>query len=128
MREHGKAMSDEGRSPSEKKILAFVESNRAAAVAMPPEMQPRYAAKMAELMPAGASVLLVGLDYDPKEMQGPPFNLPQARVRTLFEPSFDVTLIEAKDGLAKSDHLSKRGVTWLEEASYVLRRKAGAAA
>lgn len=34
MREHGKAMSDEGRSPSEKKILAFVESNRAAAVAM----------------------------------------------------------------------------------------------
>lgn len=98
--------------------------DRAALVAMPPEMQPRYAAKMAELMPAGSPALLVGLDYDPKEMQGPPFNVSQARVRDLFGPAFDISVIEAKDGLAKSDHLAKRGVTRLEEASYLLRRKA----
>lgn len=98
--------------------------DRAALVAMPPQMQPRYASKMAELMPAGAPVLLVGLDYDPKEMQGPPFNIPQARVRELYQDAFDVAVLDAKDGLAKSDHLAKRGVTWLEEASYLLRRKA----
>lgn len=98
--------------------------DRAAAVAMPPKMQPRYAAKMAELMPPRSAVLLVGLDYDPQEMQGPPFDMSRTRIRELFEPSFDVSVIEAKDGLAKSDHLAKRGVTWLEEASYLLRRKA----
>lgn len=98
--------------------------DRAALVAMPRDMQPRYAAKMAELMPAGSPTLLVGLDYNPQEMQGPPFNIPQARVRELYEPAFDVTVIEAKDGLSKSDHLAKRGVTWLEEASYLLRRMA----
>jgi len=98
--------------------------DRAALVAMPPELQPRYAAKMAELMPAGTPTLLIGLDYDPQEMQGPPFNIAQSRVRELYEATFDITVIEAKDGLAKSDHLAKRGVTWLEEASYLLRRKA----
>ncbi len=98
--------------------------DRAALVAMPRDMQPRYAAKMAELMPAGSPMLLVGLDYDPKEMQGPPFNIPQARVRELYEAAFEVLVIEAKDGLAKTDHLAKRGVTWLEEASYLLSRRA----
>jgi thiopurine S-methyltransferase len=97
--------------------------DRAALVAMPPQMQPRYAAKMAELMPKGAKVLLVGLDYDPQEMQGPPFNIPQARVRELFEKDFSVSFLDARDSLAKTDHLKKRGITRLEEATYLLVRK-----
>lgn len=104
-------------------IRSSVAYDRAALVAMPPELQTRYAAKLAELLPVGAKVLLVGLDYDPKEMQGPPFNLSQARVRDLFSDEFEVTLIEARDGLTKSEHLKKRGVTWLEEASYLLVRR-----
>ncbi len=98
--------------------------DRAALVAMPPNLQPHYAAKMAELLPAGAKVLLIGLDYDPKEMQGPPFNVPKARVRDMFGKDFDVSVIDARDGLTKSEHLKKRGITWLEEASYLLVRRA----
>jgi thiopurine S-methyltransferase len=98
--------------------------DRAALVAMPPEMQPRYAAKMAELMPADGQVLLVGLDYNQQEMQGPPFSIPQARVRELFEKWFDVTVLDARNGLTKSEHLAKRGITRLEEATYHLRRRA----
>jgi len=98
--------------------------DRAALVAMPPEMQPRYAAKLAELMPPSSQVLLIGLDYDPREMQGPPFNIPQNRVRDLFEDKFEVKLLEARDGLTTSEHLKKRGITRLEEATYLLRRRA----
>ena len=90
---------------------------------MPPEMQSKYAAKLAELMPAGSQTLLVGLDYKQSEMQGPPFAIPRLAVQTLFEDHFNITLLEARDGLAKSDHLSKRGVTYLEEAAYLLRRR-----
>lgn len=97
--------------------------DRAALVAIPPDMQPRYAAKMAELLPKGAKVLLIGLDYDPAQMQGPPFNISQARVRELFATDFGISVIEARDGLTKSEHLRKRGITWLEEASYLLVRK-----
>lgn len=106
-----------------REVRAAAAYDRAALVAMPPEMQTRYAAKMAELLPAGAKVLLIGLDYDPKEMQGPPFNIPQPRVHGLFGQYFDITALEARDGLTKSEHLKSRGVTWLEEASYLLVRK-----
>jgi thiopurine S-methyltransferase len=98
--------------------------DRAALVAMPPDMQQRYAKKMAGLMPAHSKTLLVGLAYNQGEMNGPPFSVPRERVRELFDPAFDVSVIDARDGLAKGDHLAKRGVTWLEEATYLLRRKA----
>ncbi|MEQ1672266.1 MAG: thiopurine S-methyltransferase, partial [Hyphomicrobium sp.] len=98
--------------------------DRAALVAMPPELQPRYAAKLAELLPAGGKALLIGLDYNTNEMSGPPFAIPQMRVRELLSPSFDIELLEARDGLTKSEHLAKRGITRLEEASYLLTRRA----
>lgn len=104
-------------------IAATAIYDRAALVALPPEMQQRYADKMAELVPAGGQVLLISLDYHPGEMQGPPFNVPQARVQALFEKQFDVTLLEARDGLTKSEHLKKRGITRLEEATFLLRRR-----
>lgn len=98
--------------------------DRAALVAMPDDMQPRYAAKLAELMPEGAPVLVVGLDYNQNEMKGPPFAIPQADMRALFESDFTIELLGVRDGLAKSDHLAKRGVTRLEEATYLLKRRA----
>ena len=98
--------------------------DRAALVAMPPALQPRYAAKLAELLKPDAPVLLIGLDYNTDEMQGPPFSTPQSQVNALFAETFAVSLIAAHDGLAKSQHLAKRGVTRLEEASYRLRRRA----
>ena len=98
--------------------------DRAALVAMPGDMQKRYAAKLAELVPANAPVLLVGLDYNQNEMQGPPFALPQSEIRTLLGPQFTVDVLDVRDGLTTSQHLIKRGVTRLEEATYLLKRRA----
>lgn len=96
--------------------------DRASLIALPPSMQQRYADKMAELMPRGSKVLLISLDYNPEEMQGPPHNISQERVRELFSDKFEVTLLEALAGPPRTDHLRNRGVTWLEEASYLLVR------
>ena len=98
--------------------------DRAALVAMPDDMQKRYAAKLAELMPDGSQTLLIGLDYNAGEMKGPPFAISQTEIRSLLEPHFAVELLDARDGLAKAEHLIKRGVTRLEEATYILRRRA----
>ena len=57
-------------------------------------------------------------------MKGPPFNISQARVRGLFEKDFDITVLDARNGLTKSEPLKKRGITRLEEASYLLVRRA----
>ena len=105
-------------------INATIAYDRAALVAMPPEKQPAYAAKLAELMPSGAPVLLVSLDYDQREMQGPPFATSREQVRTLFEKDFAISLLEARGGPPKTEHLKKKGVTRLEEATYLLERRA----
>lgn len=97
--------------------------DRAALVAMPPELQPRYAEKISTLTPAGGQVLLLGLDYNQSEMSGPPFSIPEARVRALFGEHFDIETLDKRDGLAKSDNLAKRGVTRLEEATYLMKRR-----
>lgn len=98
--------------------------DRAALVAMPPDLQPRYAQKIAELLQPGGKALLIGLDYDPAEMNGPPFSIPEARVRELFSDNFDIDVLDKRDGLTKSDHLAKRGVSRLEEATYIMTRRA----
>jgi thiopurine S-methyltransferase len=94
--------------------------DRAALVAMPPEMQPAYAAKLRALA-RGAQILLVSLDYPTGEIAGPPFATPQQQVRTLFAASHELSVIERRDGLAASPALKDRGVTRLDEAAYVLR-------
>ncbi len=98
--------------------------DRAALVAMPPEMQPAYAGKLAELMPINTTALLIGLDYNREEMSGPPFAIPQAEVRALFGLHFTVDMLDVRDGLTSSEHLRQRGITRLEEATYLLRRRA----
>lgn len=98
--------------------------DRAALVAMPDDMRPRYAAKLAELLTPGARGLLIGLDYNINEMKGPPFPVPQSEVRKLLGSHFDIELLDARDALTKNEHLAKRGVTRLEEASYLLKRRA----
>jgi thiopurine S-methyltransferase len=97
--------------------------DRAALVAMPRVLQPRYAAKLAALTPAGVPVMLVALDYDPSAMEGPPFPVGREEVNMLFGRDFRVQLAEAREGIARSDHLRKRGLKHVEEAVYLLERR-----
>lgn len=94
--------------------------DRAALIAMPPERQPAYAAQLAALAP-GAPILLITLDYDPSEMQGPPFATPAGQVERLFGGQYRVQLLETADALAGSPGLAARGLTALTETVWVLR-------
>ncbi len=96
--------------------------DRAALVAMPGAWQERYARQLARLTPAGVPVLLISLDYDPSEMNGPPFPIPDSRVDELMGPWFRVRRLETRDGLAASPNLRARGLSWLRESVYLLHR------
>jgi thiopurine S-methyltransferase len=97
--------------------------DRASLVAMPFVMQQAYAAKIAGLTPSGVPVLLVSLAFDPSQMNGPPFSIPERQVEALFKDSFHILRLESRDGLAASENLRKRGLTELEETIYLLRRR-----
>lgn len=98
--------------------------DRAALIALPPEMRPRYAAHLADVMPAGARGLLIAISYPEGEIAGPPFSVEEDEVRNLLAERFDVAILESRDGLAASENLRKRGLTRLEETAYRLRRRA----
>lgn len=99
--------------------------DRAALVAFPPSLQERYSAKLAEILPPAAPILLVSLCYPDGQVAGPPFSTPLSQVATLFGSTHDIGILESRDGLENSQNLKARGVTALEETAYTLRRKAG---
>ena len=98
--------------------------DRAALIAMPRVMQGAYAGKLARLLPPDARGLLITLDYDPSQMNGPPFPVPDARVRELLSRAFAIDRLETRDVLATHPHFRTRGLTALSESAYVLTRRA----
>jgi thiopurine S-methyltransferase len=97
--------------------------DRAALVALPPSLQPRYARKLIDILPASAPILLAALVYPEGQISGPPFSTPLPQVAALFGESYSVRLEEIRDGLAQSQNLRDRGVSALDETAYVLQRK-----
>lgn len=96
--------------------------DRAALVAFPSSLQPRYADTLHRVVP-DASVLLISLGYPEGQIPGPPFSTPLSQVTKLFRDHYALDVRETRDGLAKSQNLKDRGVTALDEAVYVLRPK-----
>ncbi len=68
--------------------------DRAALVALPSEMRRKYVQKMLEILPDKISMLLLTLDYNENEKQGPPFSVTQEEVYELYEPYFNIELLE----------------------------------
>jgi thiopurine S-methyltransferase len=96
--------------------------DRAALVALPPDLRSRYAASLARLLPAGARVLLVAFEYAQEMKGGPPFSVEAAEVRALFEPAFAVDEVERLDILAASPKFAELGIPALHETAFVMTR------
>jgi len=97
--------------------------DRASLIALPPDMRPRYAARLAELVPAGCPSLLITLDYDQAQMNGPPFAVSAPEVQTLFGDAFDIEALAAVDVLAEQPRFRERGVDRMTEQVFRLRRR-----
>lgn len=95
--------------------------DRAALIALPRELQDRYAAHLDRLVPARAPILLLTLEYDRSEMQGPPFSTPEERVVELFGAGRRIEKLLARDVLQDNPALIGRGLTRLTESAYMLR-------
>jgi thiopurine S-methyltransferase len=95
--------------------------DRAALIALPADMQRRYADKMKSLLPAGTPILLLAIDYDQSQMAGPPFATPKRTILDLFADRFDCEQLVARDVLEGHAHFKARGLTALEGSAYLLR-------
>ena len=106
-------------------ILGAIDAvyDRAALVALPPEMRVAYAASMSQLVPPGKPTLLVSFEY-PQEMRGgPPFSVDAAEVQLLYEADFVVEELERVDVLAENPKFAELGIPALHETAYRITRR-----
>lgn len=96
--------------------------DRAALIALPPEMRCAYVAQMAQLLPSGAQILLVTMEYPQYEMPGPPFSVPEAEVMAFYGPHFEVQQLASLPTLDDNLRFRQRGLTALVETVWQMRR------
>jgi thiopurine S-methyltransferase len=103
------------------KVMAVYD--RAAMVALPPEMRERYVEHLLSILPPATQILLVTFDYPQSEMAGPPFALAAGEVEALYGKHADIRLLAQVDVLAQNPRFQKRGLTRLQESIYLLALK-----
>lgn len=85
--------------------------DRAALVALPEDIRPRYARHLTRLTGA-APQLLITFDYDQSVMDGPPFSISDEMLTAYYSDTYTRTLLERADvagglkGQAKADEMA----------------------
>ncbi|BBP84048.1 MULTISPECIES: thiopurine S-methyltransferase [unclassified Pseudomonas] len=97
--------------------------DRAALIALPPDMRERYAAHLGSILPARCEGLMVTLEYGQERLDGPPFSVPEAEVRQRFGADWRVELLERQDVLEKNWKFASRGLDELFEPVFRLQRR-----
>lgn len=95
--------------------------DRAALIALPPELRRRYVAHMKRILPRALPTLVIGFDYDQRRMDGPPFSVPVAELRELYSESHEIELVEEAEILEHEPRFRERGLSALTEYAAVLR-------
>lgn len=96
--------------------------DRAALIALPPELRQRYAGALYAMLPAGCRGLLITLEYPQAEREGPPFSVPEDEVRGLYGRDWEVALRERRPILPEHPGFVA-GVSRLDTAVYAMRRR-----
>lgn len=95
--------------------------DRAALVALPPEMRKEYVIRLLSLLKDGGRVLLVTLDYVQSEMTGPPFCVAQDEVEVLFA-GCKVTCLFRDDADQHHPKISQRGLNRFAEVVWLIEK------
>ena len=97
--------------------------DRAALIALPPDMRQRYVGELHARLPSGCRGLLITLEYPQDEKAGPPFCVQEEEVRTLYARNWQVHTLERRDILSGQTRFLEEGVTSLETVVYRLDRR-----
>ena len=106
-------------------ILSCVAAvyDRAALIALPPDMRKNYVEKLFDVLPPTASLLLITLAYDQALMSGPPFSVTESEVQALYGKRFTIHMLQQTNVLNEQPRFAQRGLDSLLETAYLLSPK-----
>jgi len=94
--------------------------DRAALIALPPELRARYVRHLVRILPPATQILLITVDYPQQEMQGPPFSVSNGEVEELYCERAGMRLRAHQDVLAQNPRFQQRGLSRLVENIFFL--------
>lgn len=92
--------------------------DRASLIAFPPQMRPGYVDHLMGVTPDAGAGLLITLEYDSGEMQGPPFSVSEDEVNKLLGSRVPLRRAYEFDALAANPRFQARGLSSLTERVY----------
>jgi len=87
-------------------IIAIESFNRAA-----------YKSKMLELIPKATPMLVITLAYNQAQMSGPPFSVPVDEIVKLYQPEYQVELLQSSEQIEERPRWKERGLESLVESA-----------
>ena len=93
--------------------------DRAALVALPPTMRPRYAATLRGILRSGGLLLQNSFSYDQSAMDGPPFSVPPSEVAQHYE-GWESTPLDSRS--ITEGKFAERGVSQFDVHVTLLRK------
>jgi thiopurine S-methyltransferase len=92
--------------------------DRAALIALPATMRLRYVEQLAGLLDRGVRGLLLTVEYNPSEMEGPPFSVSDEEVLRLFSGAWTARQLSRTDILQSQPRFRERGLTRMSETAW----------
>ena len=97
--------------------------DRAALIALPPQMRGTYASHLQSILPGGSEIFAITIAYDQKMMKGPPFSVSDDELLDHYEQAYDVQTLASASGPDQLGNLAARGLDALTESCFLLRPK-----
>jgi thiopurine S-methyltransferase len=99
--------------------------DRAAHIALPPQVRRRYAEHMGQLMSAQTRGLLLTVEYDQERHDGPPFSVSQIEIEQNFGIDFELDILCENEIIENQPKYREWGLDSLIERAHCLKAKAG---
>ncbi|MBS3805482.1 MAG: thiopurine S-methyltransferase [Oleiphilaceae bacterium] len=95
--------------------------DRAALIALPPTLRQEYVQHLVAILPEKTQILLVTLDYQDDEMQGPPFNVSDAEVHSLYGEDYDIEQLSLQVLTRDHPFVERKGLSGATESVFRLK-------
>lgn len=95
--------------------------DRAALIALPPNLRLAYARALTEKLPRPVSMLLLTFESSSPGVAGPPFSVTEEEVRELYEPAFRVHVLRRGPFVEAPPNLRARGHETVADVVYAVR-------
>ena len=95
--------------------------DRASIIALEKLERRKYVDQLIPFLDPAGRILLITLEYNQNQMEGPPYSVPGEEIESLFSPLGSLKLLETCDVL--DDRFRKKGLTQLLEHVFLIEKK-----